>query len=241
MRCRPWIWMSLTIKASAALRGPAGSCCPAGGCCPTGGCCKAGSSWLAAGGGGGCPTGSSKPEGGCWPVGSCWPAASTGTVANASAASSARHFARRVRLIKDASTELSRDVVEQCNAHQQDEQRHAQLLADGLETFRQRAALEPLDGLKDDLAAVEDRDWQQVHKSEGEADDHQKLQKRGQPKGRGIPGVLGDAERAAPVLDRHLPDQHAPEQAPLQRGQIPGLDVGARERRRQRQADMPQH
>src|ERR1700683_5125438 len=107
------------------------------------------------------------------PAAPCGATAISGAAANASAASSARHFARRVRLIKDASTELSRDVVEQCNAHQQDEQRHAQLLADGLETFRQRAALEPLDGLKDDLAAVEDRDWQQVHESEGEAEDHQ--------------------------------------------------------------------
>src|ERR1039458_8063807 len=84
--------------------------------------------------------------------------AHSGAASEASAARNARQLACRVRLIKDASTELSRQIVEQRHAHQQHQQRHAELLTDGLEALRQRAALEPFDGLKDDLAAVKDRD-----------------------------------------------------------------------------------
>src|ERR1700733_2911087 len=127
----------------------------------------------------------------------CCPTTSNGAASHASAARSARHFARRVRLIKDASTELSREIVEQRNAHQQDQQRHAQLLADGLETFGQRATLEPFDGLEDDLTAVEDWNRQQIHESERQTDDDQEAEERRHAEGGGVTRIFGDAQRAA--------------------------------------------
>src|SRR5579862_4792709 len=88
----------------------------------------------------------------------CCASRAHGAMAKSRVAASARASARRLPMIKDASTELSRNVVEQGHAHQQHQQRDAELLTDGLEAFRQRAALEPLDGLKHDLPAVENRD-----------------------------------------------------------------------------------
>ena len=44
-----------------------------------------------------------------------------------------------------------------------------------LEALGQRTALEPFDGLEDDLAAVQDRNRQQVHEAEREAEDDQEV------------------------------------------------------------------
>src|SRR5665213_1577826 len=152
----------------------------------------------------------------------CWACSTLEAAASASAATSARAFARRVRMIKDASTELTRDIVEQCHAHQQHQQCDAELLADSLEAIGQWTAFEPFNGLKYDLAAVKNRNRQQVHEAQRQADDHEKIQKRCQAEGGRIAGIFGDAERAAQVLHGNLPDQHAPEQPPLQGAHVPG-------------------
>src|SRR5215470_15025019 len=59
--------------------------------------------------------------------------------------------ARRAVGFKICSTELACDVVEQCDTHQQDEQRNTNLLSERLGALRERAALQPLHELKDDL------------------------------------------------------------------------------------------
>src|SRR5580700_9886887 len=62
------------------------------------------------------------------------------------------------------STELARNVVVERDTHQDDEKGDAHLLPEDLCAFRQRTALEPFHQLKQDLAAVEDRNGQQVKK-----------------------------------------------------------------------------
>ena len=79
------------------------------------------------------------------------------------------------------STELACDVVEQCDTHQQDEQRNTDLLSERLRPLGQRAALQPLDELKDDLPAVENRDGQQVEKSQRQRNQHQELRNEATP------------------------------------------------------------
>src|SRR6185437_12127697 len=64
------------------------------------------------------------------------------------------------------STKLTRDIVEKRHTHQKDEQRYADLLAEGLGPLGQRAAFQPLDGLKQDLPAVENRNGQHIQKSQ---------------------------------------------------------------------------
>src|SRR4029077_16285981 len=76
------------------------------------------------------------------------------------------------------STDLARDVVEEGHTHQQDEQRDAHLLTEGLRPIRSRAALEPLGQLKHDLSAVEDRDGQQIQEAERQRDEHEEAQER---------------------------------------------------------------
>src|SRR5437773_520118 len=48
------------------------------------------------------------------------------------------------------STQLARDVVEQSDAHQQDEQRNTNLLSERLRPLRKRTAFQPFHELKDD-------------------------------------------------------------------------------------------
>src|SRR3569833_494905 len=74
------------------------------------------------------------------------------------------------------STELARDVVEKRHAHQENEQGYADLLAEDLRPLRKRTALEPLDGLKDDLPAVENGNGQHVQEPQRQRDDDQVLQ-----------------------------------------------------------------
>src|SRR5207245_8161846 len=64
-------------------------------------------------------------------------------------------------------------------------------------SFGQRAALEPLDELKDDLAAVQNRNRQQVQKAERQRDEHQETHERGDPGLGGVSREFGDGERTA--------------------------------------------
>src|SRR3954462_3100941 len=79
-------------------------------------------------------------------------------------------------------TELARDVVEQCDAHQQDEQRNTNLLSERLCPLRKRASFQPFNELKDDLPTVEDRDGQQVEEAERQRYQHQEAHERGDPR-----------------------------------------------------------
>src|ERR1039457_7350762 len=132
----------------------------------------------------------------------CCASNAAGMAVSASASTSARAFARRLRMIKYASAELTRDIVEQRHTHQQHQQCDAELLGDGLKAIGQWTAFEPFDGLKHDLAAVENRNRQQIHEAQRQAHDHEKIQKRRQAERSGVAGVFGDAERPTQVLHR---------------------------------------
>jgi hypothetical protein len=64
--------------------------------------------------------------------------------------------------LTNRSTELARDVVEKRDTHQEDEKRDANLLAEDLCPFGQRAAFQPFHQLKDDLPAIQNGNGQQV-------------------------------------------------------------------------------
>src|SRR6185437_7856408 len=164
----------------------------------------------------------------------------SGTTAKMSAVRGARCAARQLPLVKEGSTDLT-DVGKQCNAHEQEQQGETDLLADQLEALGQRTAFEPFNGLKHDLTAVEDRNGQQIHEAERKAQQHQELQEGGEALGRGIAGVLGNAQRSGQVLDRDVIGEHAPDHASLQRRDVPRLDVGAREGGWHRQGNVSNH
>src|ERR1700728_5224674 len=177
----------------------------------------AGPAGAAAGGGG-------PAAGGVWPE--LWAAPPGAGCANAGAqhaSSASAHRASGTFPREYTSAKLARNVVVQRNTHQDDEQSDPHLLPKGLGTLGKRAAFQPLHQLKEDLAAVEDRDRQQVEDPERQRDEHQEAQERRRTGGGRLAGELRDRQRAAQVLQRHAPEHHAPEQPRLQHAHAPGF------------------
>src|SRR3954469_20822070 len=102
-------------------------------------------------------------------TGSCW---AKQAVASNSQPAALRHTNRLdngipwKEIVLAMRGEYAGQVVEQRDAHQQHEQQQARPLAHHAGTLGQRAALGPLRDLEHDLAAVENRDRQQVEEAE---------------------------------------------------------------------------
>src|SRR5665213_2092644 len=78
--------------------------------------------------------------------------------------------------VRLASAKLARDIIEERHPEQQHQQRDADLLAKYLRALAQGLALDPFCHLKHDLAAIQQRDRQQVEQRERQRDQYQKLQ-----------------------------------------------------------------
>ena len=87
----------------------------------------------------------------------------------------------------------------------------------------QRAALHEFGQLVDDLAAVEDRDGQQVQHEQTHAHDRKEGQERKYALSRRETGVFRDVDRAAQVLDGDVAGTDVPEQPHCQDRHVPGL------------------
>src|ERR1700730_204163 len=80
------------------------------------------------------------------------------------------------------SAELARNIVVERDTHQDDEQGDAKLLSQSLGPLRQRAALQPLHQLEDDLSAIQDRNRQQVEEPQRQGNGHQEAEERRPPR-----------------------------------------------------------
>src|SRR5882762_5327021 len=80
------------------------------------------------------------------------------------------------RRLAARSAELARNIVVERDTHQDDEQGDANLLSQSLGPLRQRAALQPLHQLEDDLSAIQDRNRQQVEEPQRQGDEHQEAE-----------------------------------------------------------------
>ncbi len=96
-----------------------------------------------------------------------------------------------------ARADLARDVVEQRDAHQQDQECDPDLLAEHLRALGERAALQPLHELEHHLTAIEYWNRQQVQEPEAQRNEHQEIQERHRAVARGFTRELGDRQRAA--------------------------------------------
>src|SRR3981081_4946371 len=99
-------------------------------------------------------------------------------------ASGAKTPQPRWRPLAARSTELARNIVVERDTHQDDEQGDANLLSQSLGPLRQRAALQPLHQLEDDLSAIQDRNRQQVEEPERQGNEHQAGEERRNPRPR---------------------------------------------------------
>src|SRR5688500_10671878 len=115
----------------------------------------------------------------------------------AGTAKRAGNAASSFRRIGDGSTEQTREVVVEGEAHQYQEQHQADLLADGLRTLGQRAALGEFRELEDDLPAVEDRNREQIQHEQAHAHYRQERKERERALAQREAGVLRDVDRPA--------------------------------------------
>src|SRR5258708_6131306 len=81
-------------------------------------------------------------------------------------------------LAGESRADLARDVVEQGDAHHEDQQGDPDLLAEHLRALGEWAALQPLHELEHHLATVEYRNGQEVEEPEAQGNEHQEIHER---------------------------------------------------------------
>ena len=107
------------------------------------------------------------------------------------------------------------------------------LLADHVRAIGQRTALRPFDELEHDLAAVEDRDRQQIEEAQRQRQQHQQHEEADRhPACAASPAYSAMEMTPDEILDGHVAGEHAHEELRLRDRHLPGLADRRAERAR---------
>src|SRR6266496_673947 len=145
-----------------------------------------------------------------------------GSNAHAGPVSTSRSAARSAFFTDGSLTrEQAVEVVVDGERHQEEEQREAQALAQFHRSLRNRAALENLDDIIEQVSPIQYGNRKQVEHTQADADQREKCDVGADPELRRLTRVIGDRHRSTQVLPGDLADDHLAEHLQAEHRRFP--------------------